>query len=109
MPIANYRHHLRTTNGEPVFLIETPLPVTRKFLGRTFVDGRATTTNEELARRFAEEFGYTVVLPEDYEGDLGMAEAPAVSLGTEYQETGFVVEDDDAGLILEEVRPKRGR
>lgn len=97
MPIANYRHKLKTSSGKEVFLVRTPLPVNRKLLGRTFIDGETHTTNEELAKRFAEEFGYTVVLPEGHKG-IKLAKSREVVTGTNYgKEDGFLLDEDEDG------------
>ena len=100
MPIASYRHNMKTTSGKPVFLTRTPLPKTRKFLGRTFIDGQAHTTNADLAKRFLEEFQYEVVLPKGYRGPFDIAEGYKVEVGVEYREEGEVIlGDDDESLI----------
>jgi len=97
MPIAKYRHKLKTSSGKDVFLVRTKLPVNRKLLGRTFIDGETHTTNEELARRFCEEFDYTVVLPEGHKG-LQLAKGRRIVTDSEYgPEDGLLLDEDEDG------------
>lgn len=102
MPVANYRHDLKTASGKPVFIIRTPVRITRRMLGKQFVEGECTTTNEQLAMRFAEEFGYEVILPKGHKG-FKFAEAPAAERGQEYQEqASLIIEDDEEEIVSDE-------
>ena len=68
MPIAKRPHTEKGPNGEDIFIIETPKPVSRRFLGVHFIDGMARTKYLRKAMRFEEEFGYTVTLPVGFKG-----------------------------------------
>lgn len=97
MPIAKERHKLKSASGKPVFLIRTKVPKSRKMFGRPFIDGEAHTTNEELAKRFAEEFGYTVILPVGHKG-IFLAPDEGSELGKDYKpDTDNFLLDDEEG------------
>lgn len=66
MSIAKTRHDRKRLDGKPLFLIRTPVPLTRKFMGVPFLNGLGKTQYVERAIRFDEEFGYEVQLPKGY-------------------------------------------
>lgn len=66
MPIAKTRHDRTRLDGKPMFIVRTPVPLTRKFAGVEFINGVGKTQYPERAKRFDELFGYEVQLPKGY-------------------------------------------
>jgi hypothetical protein len=66
MSIAKTRHDRTRLDGKPLFIVRTPIPLTRKFMGVEFINGVGKTQYPERAKRFDEEFGYEVQLPKGY-------------------------------------------
>jgi hypothetical protein len=96
MPIAPYRHNLKTASGEPVFIIKSPRPVTRVLLGVKFYMGEGRTRYEEKAMRFDEEFGYTVILPEGHPGWTLASPPPTYRGVNAYEPEGpYLVDNTD--------------
>lgn len=92
--IATYVHNETGKNGEPVFIIQTRLPKTRKFLGVPFLEGEGRTKFAEKAKRFDEEFGYTVILPKGFKPWTLAGPAP-VAHASEYETENVRVLDED--------------
>ncbi|MEM4218068.1 MAG: hypothetical protein QXZ09_08600 [Candidatus Methanomethylicaceae archaeon] len=125
MPIAPYRHNLKTQSGEPVFIVKSPRPVTRTLLGVKFYMGEGRTRYEEKAMRFDEEFGYTIILPEGHPGWTLASPTPTYRGVNVYEPDGpysvdntdvdeeieVVVSGDDSSVEepYDLVPPKRGR
>lgn len=99
LSISKYTHKLKANDGKPVFVVRTPVAdFTGKRWGVTFINGEAkfATKDEELPRRFDEELGYEVVLPDGYKP--WKLAGRKVEFGHEYDtDSANAIEDLDAG------------
>lgn len=89
MPIASKRH-----TGDPAtFVVVTPIPLSRKLNGVTFLEGRGVTRHEAKARQFDESFGYTVFLPKGHKPwELA---SPEVALREDEMSEAYSLVDED--------------
>lgn len=98
MSIAKTRHDRVRLDGKPMFIIKSPVPLTRKFMGVPFTNGVGKTQYHEKAKRFDEEFGYEVQLPKGYNVwklVQGNRIEHATEIGAEDYDSDDMGEDED--------------
>jgi len=91
--IAAHRHTEVREGQPPHFIVKMPNEhFEGERMGVRFRHGQARTGNPEKAKRFDEEFGYKVWLPEGYEG-WSLGTSPSL-IHPDYSEPETIVLDD---------------